>query len=74
MNQVTIEVDKLPIIRDVRSDDYILVVTQGKLARVKFDDFVVGSRNVSFYNTILDTSSNVSILSTNLAQLSSQVT
>jgi hypothetical protein len=73
----TTSVKNLPQIDQVVRGDYLIVENYIGTNKIDFDDFVVGPRNVSFYNDVANTlnslSSNTIFLSSNITSLSSNI-
>lgn len=50
----SIEVNTLPVVQELFEDDFIIVQSKNRTALIKFEDFVIGEQQVSFYKEIVD--------------------
>jgi hypothetical protein len=63
---VNIGINKLPIINEIVSGDFLIIDNGSETRRLDFSDFIVGLENVTFASTISANSVNISTLSANV--------
>jgi|TARA_A100000172_G_scaffold74455_1_gene56540 hypothetical protein len=66
----SINITNLPQVTEINSDDLIFIQTPTSSNTIEFKNFVIGLENTTFGSTIINNSTGVNTLSTDLTNLS----
>ena len=69
MSEGTIDINTLPVVEELFGDDFLLTQAKGRTALIKFDDFVIGEQQVSFYKEIVDARNTITALTLSLIHI-----
>ena len=62
-----VSVSELPVSQEITDNDYLIIQEPSRTSRIKFDDFVIGQQNTSFYPEIIQLKSTIAVLSAIIA-------
>jgi hypothetical protein len=66
MSTIQTSINSLPVINELQDDDKLIVQTENATSTIAFKDFIVGTENTTFGNTIATNSTNISTISSTL--------
>ena len=69
----SVEINTLPTVQELFEDDFVLVQSKSRTALIKFEDFVIGEQQVSFYKEIVDNRNSLAELITRVDEIEAVV-
>ena len=69
----SVEINTLPNVQELFEDDFVLVQSKSRTALIKFEDFVIGEQQVSFYKEIVDNRNSLEALTTRVDEIEASV-
>ena len=69
----SVEINTLPTVQELFEDDFVLVQSKSRTALIKFEDFVIGEQQVSFYKEIVDNRNSLTELITRVDEIEAVV-